>query len=63
MSYGTDVAKTTTKSGLETVDELVHTEQRPARHGAPECRHWASGHDGAKLMRDRSPSTAKSRRI
>ena len=44
----TDVAKSITKSGLEMVDQLVHTEHDLLRHVVDSAATWLSRHDGAK---------------
>ena len=44
----TDVAKTITKSGLEMVDQLVHTEYDLLRHVVDSAATWLSRHDWAK---------------
>ena len=43
-----DVAKKITKSGLEMVDQLVHTEYGLLRHVVDSAATWLSRHDGAK---------------
>jgi hypothetical protein len=48
VSGTTDVAKTITKSGLETVDQLVHTGHDLLRHVVDSTATWLSHHDGAK---------------
>ena len=42
----TDVAKKITKSGLEMVDQLVHTEHDLLRHVVDSAATWLSRHDG-----------------
>jgi len=42
----TDVAKKITKSGLETVDQLVHTEYDLLRHVVDGAGTWLTRHDG-----------------
>ena len=44
----TDVAKSITKSGLEMVDQLVHTEYDLLRHVVDSAATWLSRHEGAK---------------
>ena len=43
-----DVAKKITKSGLEMVDHLVHTEYGLLRHVVDSAATWLSRHDGAR---------------
>jgi hypothetical protein len=45
----TDVAKKITKSGLETVDQLVHTEYQLLHHVVGGAATWLSRHDGAPI--------------
>jgi len=44
------VAKTITKSGLEMIDRLVHTEYQLLRHVVDSTAGWLSRHDGAKAV-------------
>ena len=46
----TDVVKKITKSGLETVDQLVHTEYGLLRHVVDSAATWLSRHGGAKAV-------------
>ena len=43
-----EVVKKITKSGLETLDQLVHTEYGLLRHVVDSAATWLSRHDGAK---------------
>lgn len=43
-----DVVKKITKSGLETIDQLLHTEYGLLRHVVDSAATWLSRHDGAK---------------
>jgi hypothetical protein len=45
----TDVAKKITKSGLETVDQLVHTEYQLLHNVVGGAATWLSRHDGAPI--------------
>jgi hypothetical protein len=46
VTGATDVAKTITKSGLEMIDRLVHTEYDLLHHVVDGAATWLSRHDG-----------------
>jgi hypothetical protein len=45
----TEVAKKITKSGLEMIDQLVHTEHDLLRHVVRSAATWLSRHDGEPI--------------